>query len=162
MKFVAALLMSLCSLSALAAPAPEPKQLVALATCQESWLDFQAAPAKGEAMRQLIEADYSADPKGAGMAPKTKATLLGLPITQLFPDSAGMAVGFSVSVEGKFADVKTRLEKQLGYKLEHCESDDEMTTCEHQIAEKKTIAMVADGKGDLPETLVGCVYYYEK
>jgi hypothetical protein len=75
-----------CFSSALAAPpahsADEPS-LERLATCQESWLDWQNDVARGQKFVTSLHANYSEQEVGGYLVPKGKATLFGLPIARV-------------------------------------------------------------------------------
>jgi hypothetical protein len=81
----------------------------------------------------------------------------------VFPESVGMGVGFSIVVNANFTKTKTSLEKKLGKTINKCEPpSDNMRTCELEIAEKKTITLMAEDNPKSTTTLVGCYYFYEK
>jgi hypothetical protein len=96
------------------------------------------------------------------VVPRSRTEIAGLRVTQLFPDSVGMGVGLSVTVEAKFDKARTRLEKTLGKKFAHCETSDGMRTCELQIAEKRIVMLMAEDDPKAASTLVGCYYFYKK
>jgi hypothetical protein len=115
--------------------------LARMATFQDSWLDWQKSdPAGLQAFGQRLHAAFSQHDNDAFVVPKSRTEIAGLRVTQLFPNSVGMGVGLSVTVEAKFDETRRRLEKTLGKPLTHCETSDGMRTCESQI----------------------CYYYYEK
>lgn len=155
-----ALLLSVSPVHAAGATAADP-ELLALATCKDSWLDWQSSPAKGEAMHRFIESGFTERGDG-GYAPKQPMTLLGLPIEAVYPESIGMAVGFSVTLRAPLATLKSAAGKQVGHALTGCADGAEMSGCEEPIAEKKTLMVMADGDGKAARSLVGCGYYYEK
>ena len=97
----------------------------------------------------------------AFLVPESEKTVRGLKII-LFPDSVGLAVGFSVIDEADFQKTRTSLGKKLGKSLKKCEIGDKMLSCELEIGEKKTIFLMADEDGNSKKTLIGCYYYYEK
>jgi hypothetical protein len=88
--------------------------------------------------------------------------MFGQPVAQLYPASIGMAVGFSVVVNGGFDATRKNLEKALGKALKQCETSDGMKTCQLELAPKKTILLMSGDKAGSNSTLVGCAYYYEK
>jgi hypothetical protein len=73
-----------------------------------------------------------------------------------------MGVGFSVLVEASFDVAKRSIEQRLGKPLRQCETGDGMRTCALEIAEKRTVMLMADATGKEKTTLVGCFYFYEK
>ena len=86
----------------------------------------------------------------------------GLKVTQLFPESVGMGVGFSVLVDATFDTARQALEPKLGKPLRQCESGDGMRICELPIAEQRTVMLMSGDPPNDRTTLVGCYYLYEK
>jgi hypothetical protein len=137
--------------------------LARMATCQDSWLDLQKSdPAGLQAFGQRLHAAFSQHDNDAFVVPMSRTEILGLRITQLFPNSVGMGVGFSVTVAAKYDEAKHRLEKTLGKPLVHCETSDGMRSCDLQIAEKRTVMLMAEDDPRATSTLIGCYYFYEK
>jgi len=149
-------------LAALPARAADEPNLERLATCQDSWLDWKDNPALRNKFAEGIRAGYNPKEGTAFFKPKSPKTVLGLPVTEVAPDSIGMAVGFSVVVSADFDTVKRGIETQVGKTLKNCDSAEGMKTCELELAPKKTIMLLAEGKGTAKSTLMGCAYYYEK
>ena len=89
-------------------------------------------------------------------------TVAGLHVAQVFPDSVGMGVGFSVGVDATFDQTRRSLEKMLGKPLVKCEVGDNMRSCALEIAEKRTLMVMAEDNAKNGTTLLGCYYYYEK
>jgi hypothetical protein len=134
-----------------------------MATCQESWLDLQKSdPAGLQAFGQHLHAEFSQHGNDPFVVPRSRTEIEGLRVTQLFPNSVGMGVGFSVTVEAKFDEARRRLEKTLGKKFVHCETSDGMRACELQIAKKRTVMVMAEDDPRATSTLIGCYYLYEK
>ncbi|MBS0470547.1 MAG: hypothetical protein JSR60_05705 [Proteobacteria bacterium] len=134
-----------------------------LATCRDSWLDWQKAnDPRLTALAARLRADYTRKPGDAVIVPKKLTTLAGFRVLRVFPDSVGMAVGFSVMLDATFDKAKTVFEKKLGKTLTHCETGDGMKNCEYDIAEKRSFTLTSGDKPGDHETLVGCYYFYEK
>ena len=152
-----------CCLPAAAATeqtAAEPS-LESLVTCKESWLDWKENPARGEKFGASLHAGYTVQKDGGYLVPKAKTTLFGLTVTQVYPESVGMGVGFSVAVAGNFEASKKAVEKAVGKPLK-CEADsDEVHACQAELGPKKTV-MVASNSADSKSILIGCYYFYEK
>ncbi|HTD28485.1 MAG TPA: hypothetical protein VK660_03765 [Xanthomonadaceae bacterium] len=108
----------------------------------------------------LIQAHFTAT-DGAAFTPKTAMSVLGFPIVQVYPQSIGMAVGFSVAVKGDADKIRRTFEKQLGHPMA-CSSSDDMKGCELKIAEKKVASLMTPDNGKADTTLIGCYYFYEK
>jgi hypothetical protein len=137
--------------------------LARMATCRDSWFDWQTSdPARLKAFAGRFRAGFSRHDNDAYFVPKSSAQIAGLRVTQVFPDSVGMGVGFSAAVEAKFDEARRRLEKLLGKPFAKCETSDGMQTCELQIAEKRTAMMMAEDDPKSTSTLIGFYYFYEK
>ncbi len=136
-----------------------------LATCQDSWLDWKSSnPAQ---LQKFIEDFRSAflqkKDTDAFFVPKVSQTVAGLPLAQVFPESVGMAVGFSVTVNASFDKTKATVEKKIGRPFKKCEPpSDNMRTCASEIGEKKTIVLMAEDNPKSTTALFGCYYLYAK
>jgi hypothetical protein len=132
-------------------------------TCQDSWLDWQKSdPARLQAFGRYLHSGFREHGNDAFVLPKSDTNVMGFRLTQLFPDSVGMGVGTSATVAAKFDEAKDRLEKTLSKKLAHCETSDGMRSCELQIADKRTVMLMAEDDPKSTATLIGCYYFYEK
>jgi hypothetical protein len=145
------------------ARAGDDTTITRLATCQNSWLDWQKSdPARLKKLGEYFGATFSHKDNDPFGIPKSNVPIAGLRITQAFPDSIGMAVGFSVTVDAPFDKARAAVEKIVGKKLAHCETGDNMKTCTLQIADQRTVTLMASDPPDKNGTLVGCYYFYEK
>ena len=134
-----------------------------LALCRDSWLDWKnSAPAKLESFGAFLRSDFSHDGNDAFFTPKSGMTIDGLKVTQVFPGSLGMGLGFSVLLDASFDVAKQALERELGMPLRDCETSDGMRTCELSIAEQRTVMLVSNDPPNDKTTLAGCYYFYEK
>lgn len=134
-----------------------------LATCQDSWLDWKKNNTiQLKQVGEHLRSDFSRDEKMSFLVPKTSMTVAGLHVAQVFPESLGMGVGFSVGVDATFDQARQRLEKTLGKALAKCEVSDNMRTCALEIGEKRTLMLMAEDNAKSSTTLLGCYYYYEK
>jgi len=134
-----------------------------MATCKDSWFEWQKTnPAELKALGAHLHAILAPHGNDAYAVPKAPFTIAGLHVTQVYPNSVGMGVGFSVFVAAPFDTTKNAIEKSLGKALSKCEDSDGMKTCGLVIADKRTVMLmtVDDPKAD--GTLVGCYYFYEK
>jgi hypothetical protein len=137
--------------------------LTRMATCRDSWLDWQKSdPARLTAFARQLHSQFSPHGDDPFLVPTSNIWIAGLHVTQLFPDNVGMGVGFSATVAGKFDETKRRLEKSLGKPIAQCETSDGMRSCELPIAEKRTVMIMAGDDPHSASTLIGCYYYYEK
>lgn len=141
--------------------AAEPN-LDTLATCRDSWLDWKDDPARGAKFADDLRANYL-EQRGEGdfFVPKTPKKLLGLPVARVYPESTGMAVGFSVLVNSSFEATRKAVEKALGKPLKCDEKSEEGFGCELALGPKKTVFVMAEDKSS-KSALTGCFYFYEK
>lgn len=141
--------------------AAEPS-LDALATCRESWLDWKDDQARNAKFVESLRANYTyQQDRGGFLVPKTPKSVLGLPVARVYPESAGMAVGFSVQVNSGFEASRKAVEKTLGKPLKCDDKGDEMFSCERELGPKKTVFVMAEDKSS-KSALIGCFYFYEK
>jgi hypothetical protein len=146
------------------AQAADNRGIERLATCQDSWLDWKERdPAQLKHFIDSFQRDFSPKETGGFFVPKASQTVAGLPVAQVYPESVGMGVGFSVVVDSGFDSTKKTLEQMIGKSLKKCEPpSDNMRTCELEIAPKKTIVLMAEDNPKSRKTLVGCYYLYAK
>jgi hypothetical protein len=133
-----------------------------MTTCQESWLDWKDDPATTASRRDSFRAQFREGEKDAFFVPISSATLMGLPVSQVYSSSVGMGVGFSVQVKAPFDRAKKAVEQSIRKPLTKCETSDGMRTCELELGAKKTVMLLSDAAGKSGQTLIGCFYYYEK
>jgi hypothetical protein len=156
--------MALAALINLLAPGRpgETLNVERMATCQDTWLDWKDDPVRAKAFGVSFQAAFRQNPGDAFFVPRSSVTVAGLPVVQAYPASVGMGVGFSVAVEASFDKARKAVEQVIGKSLTHCDTSDNMRTCELAIAEKKNLLLMAEATGKGKTTLLGCYYYYEK
>jgi hypothetical protein len=143
--------------------AAEDLSLERMATCQDSWLDWEKnEPAQLKTFGDQFRADFSQSENDPFFVPKTDTSIDGLRVLQVFPGSVGMGVGFSAVVDATFENAKRTFSKALGKPLEKCDVSDNMRSCELEIGEKQTFVLMAEDSAKSTTTLLGCYYYYEK
>ena len=86
----------------------------------------------------------------------------GFRVSEVFPDSIGMAVGFSANVAAPFDKARATFEKFFHKPLQKCENGEGMRTCELEIADQKTFTLMSSDDPKGTATLIGCYYFYEK
>jgi len=152
------------SVITLPAGAADNQAIERLATCQDSWIEWKTDPARMKKFVDSFRADFvQQKDTDAFFVPRSPMTVLGLPLKQAYPESIGMAVGFSVLVDANFETTKQTLAKRLGQPIDKCEPpSDNMRSCGRKIAEKKTLLLVADEDPKSTTALFGCYYFYEK
>ena len=135
-----------------------------LALCQDSWLEWKDRnPAQLTKFIDSFRSDFrQRKDTDAFFVPKSSMTVAGLPVAQVFPESIGMAVGFSVVVNANFDQARKAIETRIARPLKECEVGDSMRTCALQIAEKKTVTLMASDNAKSMTALFGCYYFYEK
>jgi len=147
----------------LPAAAADDAGLTRMTLCQDSWVDWNKnEPAKLSAFGDQFRTQFSRHENDPYMLPKTSVSVLGMHVAQAFPQSVGMGVGFSLTVDAKFDDARKAMEKALGKKLQHCEASDNMKSCELEVAPQRTVTMMAEDSPKSRQTLIGCYYFYEK
>jgi hypothetical protein len=133
-----------------------------LATCQESWYDDRDDPVKMNTLVQTLGTLFKESRQDQSLVPKGRVTVAGLPVTQVYPQSIGMGVGFSIFVDAPFERAKAAVEKAAGKTLAACQTSDGVRACDAEIAPQRILTVLTgeDGKGS--KTLIGCYYFYEK
>lgn len=144
-----------------AAHAADEPNLLRLASCQDSWLDWKDDPVRMRRFGAGLEQRFVDKERGGAWEPKSATSLLGFGVAEVYPQSVGMGLGFSVVVNAPFMQVRQAYEKLLGKPLA-CQTSDGMRACELPLAENKTAMLMAGEKADSKSTLLGCYYYYEK
>ncbi|HEY5006424.1 MAG TPA: hypothetical protein VII42_00385 [Caulobacteraceae bacterium] len=145
------------------AQAADDPRLENLALCRDSWLDWQTTdPAKLDSVGAYFRAVLAHKDNDAFGAPKSPMAIAGLKVTQVFPDSVGMGMGFSVLVDAPFDVARHAVEQKLGKPLGRCETGEGMRTCDLPIAEQRTVLLMSGDRPNDKATLVGCYYVYEK
>jgi hypothetical protein len=156
------LLLTLLAGGAPALSADDPR-VENLALCRDSWLDWKNTdPAKLDSFGVFFRSAFTHNGNDAFFTPRSAMAISGLKVKQVFPQSVGMGLGFSVLVDATFDVAKQALEQKLGKPLGQCETGDGMRTCDLPIAEQRTVTLMS---GDTPNdktTLIGCYYFYEK
>jgi hypothetical protein len=143
--------------------AADDDALTRMALCGDSWVDWSKTnPAKLKAFGDRFRGQFSRHDNDPYALPKKPVSVLAFRVLQAFPESVGMGVGFSLTVDATFDETRRAVEKSVGKTLQHCESGEDMKTCELSIAPQRTITLLAEDKSDAHRTLIGCYYFYEK
>jgi hypothetical protein len=143
--------------------AADDDALTRMALCKDSWMDWQKSdPAKMKAFGDSFHKKFSPHNNDPYFLPKAKVSVMDMNISQAFPGSVGMGVGFSLSVDATFDNTRKAVETTLGKKLQKCESGEGMRDCELQIAPERTVMLMSEDKPGSRHTLLGCYYLYEK
>lgn len=134
-----------------------------LALCRDSWLDWKTTdPAKMKSFGSYLRSNFVEGGDDGSLAPKSAMSIAGLNVARVFPGSLGMGLGFSAVVDAPFETTKTALAGELRTPLDHCEAGEGMRSCEHSIAEQRTIILASNDPPNDKTTLLGCYYFYEK
>ena len=145
------------------AMAADDDALSRMALCRDSWPDWSKSdPAKLKAFGDRFRTQFAPHDNDPFLLPKGAVSALGFRVTQAFPQSVGMGVGFSLTVDATFEDARKAVEKTLGKTLQHCETGDGMRNCGFEIAAQRTVTLMSGDKPGVKGTLIGCYYYYEK
>lgn len=150
------------SLAFSSAHAADDRLLLQLATCQESWTDWDKSSPNVDNFRKMFSTDFKQKGGGASFVSITPLSILGYNVNEVYPDSVGMGVGFSLLVDGEFDKVKASLEKQVGKTIAECSKEGDSRSCGHTFSEKRTLMLVEGGRGKNAKTLFGCYYFYAK
>lgn len=153
---------ALLSVIGMQAPNRTDTMIERLATCQDSWRDWRDDPVQTKKMAELFNGAFAEPAQDGSFAPKTKVQVVGLPVLQVFPESVGMGVGFSVILDAAFDAAKEHAEKALGKALSECETGDGMRMCGLEVAKERTITLMAVEADTKKRTLLGCYYFYAK
>jgi hypothetical protein len=147
----------------LPAHAADDDAITRMALCRDSWVEWtKTEPKTFEKFRDHVVGRFTPHDNDPYWLPKTSVSVLGLNVAQLFPESVGMGVGFSLTVDAPFDKARAVMEKAIGKALQHCETGDDMKTCEFQIATQRTAMVMAEDSPKSHQTLIGCYYFYEK
>ncbi len=146
------------------ARAADDAGITRMTLCQDSWIEWTKKDPKAfEALRDHFMGAFAMPRENKPYwMPKTSVTVLGMHVAQGFPDSVGMGVGFSLTVNAPYDEARAALEKALDKKLVHCEASDGMKSCELEVAPQRTITLMAEDSPKSRQSLVGCYYFYEK
>jgi len=145
------------------AMAADDDALTRMALCRDSWVDWQKSdPAKLKAFAESFRAQFVPHDNDPFALPKATVSVLGFRVIRAFPESVGMAVGFSLSVDATFDDARRAVEKALGKAFGKCETGDDMRMCGLEIAPQRTVTLEAEDEANAHDTLIGCYYFYEK
>ena len=125
-------------------------------------MDWGKSSPKFDDFRKMFSTDFKQKGGGANFAPTKPLSILGYSLTEVYPESVGMGVGFSVLVDAEFDKVKASLEAQVGKTIGECSKEGDSRSCEHTIADKKTLLLIEGGRGKNAKTLFGCYYFYAK
>jgi len=145
------------------ASAADDPGLTRMTLCQDSWVEWtKKEPSTFASFRNRFANQFSPHQNDPYWLPKAGVSVLGMHVAQAFPDSVGMGVGFSLTVDAPFDTARTTMEKTLGKKLQHCEASDGMKTCDLEVAPQRTVTVMAGDNPKSRQTLIGCYYFYEK
>jgi hypothetical protein len=134
-----------------------------MAICKDSWHDWQKDdPAKLKILGDHIRTGFAPKEGEPFLVPKSPVTIAGMRVSQLFPDSVGMGVGFSLTVDAPFDEARRRIAAAVGKPLAKCAASDDMRACELKISDIRTVTLMAEDSAKSTTTLVGCYYFYEK
>ena len=143
--------------------AAEDSGLARMALCQDSWVDWSKTDRpRLDAFGKKFRANFTHKNNDAFAVPNAPTTVLGLHVAQVYPESVGMGVGFSILVDASYDKSRAVLEKALGKKLRDCEASDGMHTCGLTISEQRTVTLMSEDVSMKKQALIGCYYYYEK
>ena len=132
-----------------------------LALCHDSWLDWKDDAARMGAFGSHLEGQFTRSPGDGSFVPRAPLQVLGHSVTQVYPQSVGMGVGFSLVVSTGFAQARSAIGKQLGQSMS-CSTSDGVRSCEIKLGEKKTAILMTGQNGQAKTSLMGCYYFYQQ
>lgn len=144
------------------AQAKDDASVLRLLTCQDSWMDWKNDPGRQQQFADALRANFRQNERDGSFVPIKPMSILGHEIVQLYPQSVGMGVGYSVIVSASFAATKASLEKQMRKPFDRCDAASEGKSCGRELAKEKTLMLMEGSRGKDPKTLFGCYYLYVK
>jgi hypothetical protein len=85
-----------------------------LATCQDSWFEWSKTdPAQMKKFVDHIRASFTPHDNDPYFLPKADTSIMGMRVTEVYPESVGMGVGFSVTVAAPFDKARAAMEKTV-------------------------------------------------
>ena len=143
------------------AHAADEPQLQRLALCQDSWYDWKDDDTRMARFAGYFESRFERSPQGDAFAPKSPMLALSHAVAQVYPQSVGMGVGFSLVVNADFAQARAAIEQQLGKPMS-CTTGEGVRSCELKLSPKKTALLMNGQNGQAKTSLVGCYYFYQQ
>ena len=133
-----------------------------LLTCQDSWMEWKGDPIEQQKFVDRHKANFTQNESDGSFVPIKPMSILGHRIAQLYPQSIGMGIGYSVIVNASFDAAKASLEKQMDKRFTRCQAASEGKSCERELSKLKTVMLMEGTRGKDAKTLFGCYYLYEK
>lgn len=164
LPFVPSLLLVGAAALLVAAPSAEAADdapLEQLAACQQSWLDWKQDNAVAARFRDWFLPRFEQEPRTPAWKPRQAFTVFGLPGVVVYPQSVGMALGFSVEVNADAATAQRAMEAAIGRPMK-CEKSEGAWACEMKLGERRTALTMTENGGRGPKTLIGCYYFYQQ
>lgn len=159
-RVITAALLALC---AHAAPAAElAETLQRLAGCQDSWLDWKNDEQRMRAFGDALMGQFRPSEQHHVFVPQGRVTWMGYEVSEITPQNIGMALGFAITVKAPLAKLRAGYERVVGQPMKACENNDGLSSCELQLAKRKTATMMMPIKKPELGTLLGCYYYYQQ
>jgi len=136
-------------------------QLQRLALCQDSWLDWKDDAVRMSRLANCFETRFDRSASDAVFTPRLPTKMLGWSVSQVYPQSVGMGVGFALTVNADRARARAEIEEQLRRPMT-CATTDGVRSCEVPLASGRTAVLMAEQNGRAPSSLVGCDYFYQQ
>lgn len=139
-----------------------PALLQRLATCEDSWLDWRRDQTRMSAFADALRAHFKPQDRSPVWVPLHPIRWLGAEVLEITPESIGMGLGFGITLKAPLPKLKAGFERAVGQPMKSCGQGDGMSTCESELAPKKTAMMAAPSSKPELGTLLGCYYYYQQ
>ena len=136
-------------------------QLQRLALCQDSWLDWKDDAVRMSRLANYFETRFDRSASDAAFTPRSPTKVLGCSVSQVYPQSVGMGVGFSLIVNADHARARAGIEGQLRRPMT-CATSDGVRSCEVPLGSGRTAVLMTEQNGRAPSSLVGCYYFYQQ
>jgi len=141
--------------------AADDPQLQGLALCQDTWLSWKDDSVRMARYANYVQTQFEQSPSDGAFVPKLPKSVFGWPVAQVYPQSVGMGVGFSLTVNVDHARARAMIERQVGKAME-CSDSEGVRACAVELGAKKTAVLMTDQNGAAKTSLLGCYYFYQQ
>ncbi len=141
--------------------AADDPQMQRLVLCQDKWFDWKDDAVRMARFGNLFETQYEESTSDGAFAPKSPTSVFGWSIAQVYPQSVGMGVGFSLTVSTDHTRARALIEQQLGKPM-NCATSEGVRSCAIELGNKRTAMLITGQNGGAQTSLIGCYYFYQQ